>query len=86
MATEPFPCTTIYVVRHAQTDWNAHNRLQGYLDIPLNAMRRQQAMDAQKNLSPIPFDICMTSDLQREVQRARILIAERPIECESKNN
>jgi broad specificity phosphatase PhoE len=32
-----------YFVRHGETDWNAERRLQGQLDIPLNARGRLQA-------------------------------------------
>src|ERR1700690_2748694 len=32
-----------YFVRHGETDWNAEHRLQGQLDIPLNALGRRQA-------------------------------------------
>src|SRR3984893_18146153 len=32
-----------YFVRHGETDWNAERRLQGQLDIPLNARGRQQS-------------------------------------------
>jgi probable phosphoglycerate mutase len=35
--------TRIVVVRHGETDWNAEARLQGQLDVPLNALGRRQA-------------------------------------------
>jgi broad specificity phosphatase PhoE len=37
------PRTTLYFVRHGETDWNLERRLQGQHDIPLNALGRVQA-------------------------------------------
>jgi broad specificity phosphatase PhoE len=34
---------TLYVVRHGQTDYNAHDLLLGHRDIPLNSLGREQA-------------------------------------------
>jgi len=35
--------TTLYMIRHGETDHNASGRMQGWLDIPLNAMGMHQA-------------------------------------------
>jgi len=40
------PAPTIYYLRHGETEWNALGRLQGALDIPLNARGRGQAEHA----------------------------------------
>jgi broad specificity phosphatase PhoE len=38
--------STIYYIRHGETEWNALGRLQGVQDIPLNELGRKQSVQA----------------------------------------
>lgn len=57
--------TDIVLIRHGETDWNADKRLQGHIDIPLNAKGRQQADALAQVLEDETFDAIYASDLQR---------------------
>lgn len=67
----------LYVIRHGQTDWNIKKRFQGHSDIPLNATGVKQAQAAKEQLKNIPFDLCITSPLQRAAQTAEIICSDR---------
>ncbi|HEX5394508.1 MAG TPA: histidine phosphatase family protein [Rhodocyclaceae bacterium] len=58
------------IVRHGETDWNAQHRLQGHIDIALNAVGRQQAEAAAQGLAGLHFDAFYTSDLTRTRETA----------------
>jgi probable phosphoglycerate mutase len=45
--------TTIYYIRHGETEWNALGRLQGVQDIPLNALGREQSVHAGQVLADL---------------------------------
>ncbi|MBI4985531.1 MAG: histidine phosphatase family protein [Rhodocyclales bacterium] len=62
--------TRFCIVRHGETDWNAEKRLQGQIDIPLNAAGRAQAAATAAGLAGRRFDALYSSDLARTWQTA----------------
>ena len=74
-AAEP-ALTTFSVVRHGQTDWNLHHRIQGSTDIPLNATGRAEAVAAAQRLQGRRWDAIVTSPLLRAAESARIIASE----------
>ena len=62
--------TRLCIVRHGETAWNAEHRVQGQLDVPLNAIGQAQALAASKILSREKFDAIYSSDLSRARQTA----------------
>jgi 2,3-bisphosphoglycerate-dependent phosphoglycerate mutase len=65
--------TRVVAVRHGETDWNAQTRIQGQIDIGLNAVGRQQAERLARALADAQFDAVYASDLQRAADTARAL-------------
>lgn len=55
----------ILLIRHGETDWNVDKRLQGHIDIPLNAEGQRQAAALGRALENEPLDAIYASDLQR---------------------
>lgn len=62
--------TRLCILRHGETAWNAEHRVQGQLDVPLNAVGQAQALAAAKVLSLEKFDAIYSSDLCRARQTA----------------
>jgi 2,3-bisphosphoglycerate-dependent phosphoglycerate mutase len=65
--------TRIIAIRHGETAWNAAQRLQGQLDIPLNAHGRAQAAQLATALGDEGIAAVICSDLSRAVETARAL-------------
>jgi probable phosphoglycerate mutase len=53
------------LIRHGETDWNVDKRLQGHIDIGLNAEGQRQAAALGQVLGDEPLDAIYASDLQR---------------------
>ena len=57
--------TRIVALRHGETAWNVGTRIQGQLDIGLNAQGLWQAQRAAQALADDPLDAIYSSDLER---------------------
>ncbi|WP_431805014.1 histidine phosphatase family protein [Microbacterium sp. bgisy203] len=68
--------TTLLLVRHGETDWNAARRIQGSTDIPLNETGRAQARETAEILR-VRFaglaPVVVSSDLSRASETAEII-------------
>jgi probable phosphoglycerate mutase len=65
--------TTLVLVRHGETDWNAGNRFQGHADPPLNDTGRAQAEALAGELRRETFTALYTSPLRRAAETAAIV-------------
>jgi uncharacterized phosphatase len=68
--------TRLSIVRHGQTDWNLHKRIQGSTDIPLNSTGRAEAAETGIRLRDRNWDVVVTSPLLRAEETARIIAGE----------
>lgn len=71
--------TTIYIVRHGETDWNAKGLVQGHSDSPLNEAGERQAAELRETLKHLHFDAVFSSDLIRAKRTAEIITLERKL-------
>jgi len=65
--------TTLLLVRHGETDWNADGRLQGQTDRPLSDYGRRQARKLAGELEGEELEAIYSSDLARARETAEIV-------------
>ena len=62
--------TTLWLVRHAQTEWNSQGRMQGHQDSQLTEAGFTHARAAARRLMSVEPTVIYTSDLGRAVRTA----------------
>ncbi len=67
----------LYIVRHGITEWNALQKVQGSVDIPLAEEGIRLARLTGEALKDVHFDLCFSSPLQRAKQTAELILGER---------
>ncbi|MGE5196735.1 MAG: histidine phosphatase family protein [Anaerolineae bacterium] len=69
----------LYLVHHGDTEYTVEERLQGWIDIPLNDVGKQQMAELAQQLSSFNIDVIYSSSLIRAVESAAIL--EKELKC-----
>jgi 2,3-bisphosphoglycerate-dependent phosphoglycerate mutase len=75
-AAQPASKTTLLVVRHGETEWNAQHRFQGHGDSCLTALGIAQASAVGRRLRQFDFQHLICSDLGRARQTAALIGAQ----------
>jgi probable phosphoglycerate mutase len=75
--------TTLYFVRHGESEANAAHIFAGQNDSPLTARGREQARVVAKALQPVRFDRIVTSTLSRTRDTAAEIAAGRGVTVEA---
>ncbi|RPA64976.1 histidine phosphatase family protein [Aerococcus agrisoli] len=67
---------TIYFMRHGETYLNYYGRMQGWADAPLTPRGEADVRRSGRGLADVEFSAVYTSDLQRTVKTAELILDE----------
>ena len=69
--------STLILIRHGQSQWNAENRFTGWVNVPLTAQGEQEADTAGERLAAedVHVDIAYTSELRRAIETGERVLA-----------
>lgn len=70
--------STLILVRHGESEWNAENRFTGWVDVPLSDKGREEAREGGRRLATADYrvDKAFTSTLQRAIETGEIVLTE----------
>lgn len=69
--------TIIFTIRHGHTQWNTEKRYAGTIDIPLSEKGIEDCRKAAEKLAGYHFDVVVTSEMNRSLNTARLLVSDR---------
>lgn len=78
--SEKEPVTTLFLVRHGQTEWNVQCRLQGQHNSPLTPKGRTQALEVRKKLASVDIHKAYVSPLGRALETLDAILEGREVE------
>ena len=70
-------CSTLYLVRHGETEWNTQDILQGHHDSALTERGLQQARELVERFRDVEFAAIFSSDVTRAQRTAELIALER---------
>jgi 2,3-bisphosphoglycerate-dependent phosphoglycerate mutase len=68
--------STLVLIRHGESIWNAQNRFTGWIDVPLSEKGRAEAKKAAEKIKHLSFDVAYTSALTRAQETLAIILKE----------
>lgn len=70
--------STLILVRHGESSWNAENKFTGWVDVPLTDKGRAEAHEGGRRLAAEGYrvDKSFTSTLRRAIETGEIVLAE----------
>lgn len=74
--------TRLYLIRHAETEWNTDGRVQGQTDIPLSPAGEKQAEELAERLGDLRLRAIISSPLRRTTQTAQPLARRQGLEIQ----
>jgi broad specificity phosphatase PhoE len=78
--------TNIFLVRHGETEWNKHKRLQGNKDSPLTPGGMKQADKVKKSLQQFSIDHAYVSPLKRARDTLEIILKDSELKAVIKDS
>lgn len=66
----------LILLRHGESEWNRQNIFTGWVDVPLSAKGIEEAIQAGKQISNIPFQVIFVSTLIRAQMTAMIAMSQ----------